>query len=233
MSVKKFEGSINGKIYTDDEEFDKVLSEWDNSKDITVSYKYITVPDDVNDTIGLTQSNCDNVCNNFISEKEYIKTISNKNEVVLDNNLIDKLKNASNKLEIFNNICKKIEYFDNRINDNLLHINELNVDCETLERSISNIKEQIKVFNDANNNYYLQKEYYKNIENLLNTPIEDNETKKESVCSCKCNKDNEVYEKYFNDILKCLSNSDDITKYLNKDNNCSLSNLLDIFLKKY
>ena len=43
--MRKFEGNINGKKYTDENEFNKVIAEWDGTKDMSVSYYFTYVPD--------------------------------------------------------------------------------------------------------------------------------------------------------------------------------------------
>ena len=42
--MRKFEGNINGKIYTDEKEFDKALSTLERTDDMFVSYRYVSVP---------------------------------------------------------------------------------------------------------------------------------------------------------------------------------------------
>lgn len=236
--MRKFEGNINGKIYTDEIEFNKVIAEWDGTKDMSVSYRFTYVPD-VKDVSKLSEVKIDKVCNNnLISESEYVKNISNKSEVELDSNLINKLKNASNKSDIELNVCKRITDFDNKISDNLLHINELKSDYKKLDEKMKLINSQIKTLDDANNNYYLNKEYYTNIKNLVNTPEEVSEIKEESGCACKCG-DNckccgeEQEQKKEIPSLKDIyaMTPQELAKYLNKNNIYNLADLIEFFIK--
>lgn len=229
--MRKFEGNINGKKYTDEKEFNKALLDWDGKEDMSVSYQYISVPDEKDETKLLDTNVCNNECNNYVSESNYIKNISNKSDVELDSNLINKLKNASNKSDIELNVCKKINDFDNKISDNLLRINDLKADYKKYEESIKLINSQIKTLDDANNNYYLHKEYYTNIKNLLVTPVDDNESK-ESGCTCDCG------ECKCNEKKRILSLKDiydmtpqELAKYIKKNNIYNFADLVDLFIK--
>ena len=234
--MRKFEGNINGKKYTDENEFNKVIAEWDGTKDMSVSYYFTYVPD-TKDESKLSEVKIDKVCNNnLISESEYVKNISNKSEVELDSNLIIKLKNASNKSDINLNVCKRISDFDNKISDNLLHINELKSDYKKLDEKMKLINSQIKTLDDANNNYYLNKEYYTNIKNLVNKQIEVVESKEESgcACGCKCGDgckcDDEV--KVLPSLKEIYAMTpQELAKYLKKNKIYNLADLLEYFLK--
>ena len=91
--MRKFEGNINGKKYTDEKEFNKALLDWDGKEDMSVSYQYISVPDEnEKDETKLLDTNvCNNECNNYVSESDYIKNISNKSDIELDSNLINNI----------------------------------------------------------------------------------------------------------------------------------------------
>lgn len=227
--MRKFEGNINGKVYTDEKEFSNAILEVDDSGDMYVSYKYISVPD-IKDESKIVEDNIDKDSDIFVGESQYIKTIINKSE--LDEDLIDKLKIASNKSDIYRNVCNKIEDFDSRIEDNLLHINELKSDYKKLDEKIKLINSQIKTLDDANNNYYLQKEYYTNIKKLVTDNISV-ETKKEkdnedSTCECKCDDNKEIISlKKIYDMTP-----QELAKYLNKKNIYDLAELVEYFLKK-
>lgn len=234
--MRKFEGNINGKKYTDENEFNKVIAEWDGTKDMSVSYYFTYVPD-TKDESKLSEVKIDKVCsNNIISENEYVKNISNKSEVELDSNLISKLKNASNKSDINLNVCKRISDFDNKISDNLLHINELKSDYKKLDEKMKLINSQIKTLDDANNNYYLNKEYYTNIKNLVNNPIEVVESKEESGCACgckcgdSCKCDDEV--KVLPSLKEIYAMTpQELAKYLKNNKIYNLADLIEYFLK--
>lgn len=229
--MRKFEGNINGKKYTDEKEFNKALLDWDGKEDMSVSYQYISVPDEKDETKLLETNVCNKECNNYVSESDYIKNISNKSDVELDSNLINKLKNASNKSDIELNVCKKINNFDSKISDNLLRINDLKSDYKKLDEKIKLINSQIKTLDDANNNYYLQKEYYTNIKDLLVTPVDVNESK-ESDCTCDCG------ECKCNEKKRILSLKDiydmtpqELAKYIKKNNIYNFADLVDLFIK--
>lgn len=236
--MKKFEGNINGKTYTNEKEFNKALFALD-SDNVYVSYRYITVPDtneNVKDDSGIAGDN------NYVPESQYVKNITNKIDVELDVELVNKLKCASNKLDINETVSRKIISFDNKISDNLLHINELKSDCKKLEDTIKLYNGQIKTLTDANNNYYLNKEYYTNIKNLLETTEETStKEKKESACNCdhncecggdcKCGSSNKCEKK--EEIYSSISDLLDIEKYLDKNDIKTLSDLVNYFLKKY
>ena len=234
--MRKFEGIINGKKYTDENEFNKVIAEWDGTKDMSVSYHFTYVPD-TKDESKLSEAEIDKVCNNnILSESEYVKNISNKSEVELDSNLIIKLKNASNKSDINLNVCKRISDFDNKISDNLLHINELKSDYKKLDEKMKLINSQIKTLDDANNNYYLNKEYYTNIKNLVNKQIEVVESKEESGCACGCECgdgckcDDEV--KVLPSLKEIYAMTpQELAKYLKKNKIYNLADLIEYFLK--
>ena len=227
--MRKFEGNINGKIYTDEKEFNKALLEWDGKEDMSVSYQYISVPDEIYET-KLLDSNLKKECNNFVAESDYVKNVSNKSDVELDSNLINKLKNASNKSDIEFNVCKKINDFDNKISDNLLRINDLKADYKKHEENIKLINSQIKTLDDANNNYYLHKEYYTNIKDLFVTPVDVNESKEESGCTCGCACDDK--KEMFSLIDIYTMTPQEFAKYLRKKNISNLADLVEFFIKK-
>lgn len=238
--MRKFEGNINGKIYTDDKEFNKALFELENTDDMYVSYKFTSVPDESNVVDSSKEIDnrpadvkytikCDK---NYVSENQYIKNITNEKDVKLNIDLENKLKCATNKHDIKSNVCKRISDFVNKIEDNLLHINELKSDYKKLDEKMKLISSQIKTLDDANNNYYLNKEYYTNIKNLLDTPVDIPETKCECNCDpCECKCDN----KNNNDTLSLKDIYDmspyELAKYLNKRKIYTLADLVEYFLK--
>lgn len=230
--MRKFEGNINGKKYTDEKEFNKALLDWDGKEDMSVSYQYISVPDVKDETKLLDTNVCNKECNNYVSESDYIKNISNKSDIELDSNLINKLKNASNKSAIEINVCKKINDFDNKISDNLLRINDLKSDYKKLDEKIKLINSQIKTLDDANNNYYLHKEYYTNIKDLFATHVDVN-VPKESGCTCcdsgecKCNDKKEIPS--LKDIYDMTPQ--ELAKYIKKNNIYNFADLVDLFIK--
>ena len=232
--MRKFEGLINGKIYTDEKEFwrDLLKLNVNESGNVSVSYSYIT-------------SNDSNECDDtdvkkseiYITEDQLFKNITNKNDVEPDSNLIDRLKIANNKSYIKNIACKKIEDFNNKIEDNLLHINELKSDYKKLDEKIKLINSQIKTLDDANNNYYLQKEYYTNIKNLVDVSEETDKTDSGcDVCSCdvcKCECEGKCKEKI--DVLSLKDiyemSPKEFYKYLNDKKMYNLSDLMEYFIK--
>lgn len=226
--MRKFEGNINGKIYTDGKEFDKALLLLDDMSNVYVSYKYTNVPDD-NDK---NESNeRDEDTSTYVSEKQYVKNINNKKDVEIDADMMNKLKNASNKSEIKNNVKIRIAAFDDKISGNLLRIHDLKLDYLKLDEKIKCIDNQIKTLNAANNNYQLNIDYYKNIKNILECEDNKLEEKEEYKCDCECKgdeckcKDNDVTK----DIVK---KPYDIPNYLIENNIHTLSDLIDWFLTK-
>ena len=123
--MRKFEGIINGKCYTDESEFRKAISKLDleDNIDTYVSYRYVSVVDDAKCDSKSIESNINKECNNIVSENEYVKHVVDNSG--LDVELIEKLKRASNKSDISINVSKRIEDFDKKISDNLIFINEL------------------------------------------------------------------------------------------------------------
>ena len=238
--MKKFEGNINGKIYTDDKEFNKALLELEKTDDMFVSYKFTSVPDESNAVDSSKEIDnrpadvkyairCDK---NYVSENQYIKNITNEKDVKLNIDLENKLKCATNKHDIKRNVCKRISDFVNKIEDNLLHINELKSDYKKLDEKMKLISSQIKTLDDANNNYYLNKEYYTNIKNLLDTPVDIPETKCEcncDPCECKCNNKNNNDKLSLKDIYDMSPY--ELAKYLNKRKIYTLADLVEYFLK--
>jgi hypothetical protein len=236
--MRKFEGNINGKIYTDESEFDKALLLIDDSGDMYVSYRYVSVPDSNNNTKSEDIKNEVECNKNYVSENQYVKNITNQKDIKISAELESAIKNASNKSDIKETVSKKITYFDNKISNNLLHINDLKSDYKKLEEKIKLIESQIKTLDDANNNYYLNKEYYTNINDLL-VEVEPFEIKEECGCKdgeCTCGCDD---CKCADDKIKSLSIEDicnmtpyELTEYIKKMKVCSLSDLVDCFLKK-
>jgi hypothetical protein len=227
----KFKGNINGTVYTDEKEFNKAILEWDGKNNMSVSYQYISVPDEKDETKLLESNSCNKECNSYVSESDYIKNISNKSDIELDSNLINKLKNASNKSDIELNVCKKINDFDNKISDNLLRINDLKSDYKKLDEKIKLINSQIKTLDNANNNYYLQKEYYTNIKNLFVNNVDINESK-ETGCTCDCG-ECKCNEKKDIPSLKDIYNMtpQELAKYIKKNNIYNLADLVEFFIK--
>jgi hypothetical protein len=227
----KFKGNINGTVYTDEKEFNKAILEWDGKNNMSVSYQYISVPDEKDEDKLIESNVCNKECKNYVSESDYIKNISNKSDVELDSNLINKLKNASNKSDIELNVCKKINDFDNKISDNLLRINDLKSDYKKLDEKIKLINSQIKTLDNANNNYYLQKEYYTNIKNLFVNNVDINESK-ETGCTCDCG-ECKCNEKKDIPSLKDIYNMtpQELAKYIKKNNIYNLADLVEFFIK--
>jgi len=236
--MKKFEGNINGTIYTDEKEFDKALSALERSDNMYVSYRYVSVPDTKDDPKVLESKNKNKAaieCNkNYVSENQYVRNINNKKDVELDVELTNTLKCASNKSDIKRNVCKKIVDFGNRIEDNLLHINELKSDYKKLDEKMKLINSQIQTLDDANNNYYLNKEYYTNIKNLLDTPVDIPETKDD--CNCGCDSGEcKCKDKSTTPTLKDIydMSPEELARYLNKRKIFTLADLVEYFLKNY
>lgn len=238
--MRKFEGNINGKIYTDEREFDLALATLERSDDMFVSYRYVSVPgamDCVKDDLKLLENKNRNAieCNkNYVSENQYVRNINNKKDVELDVELTNTLKSASNKSDIKRNVCKKIVNFGNRIEDNLLHINELKSDYKKLDEKMKLINSQIQTLDDANNNYYLNKEYYTNIKNLLETPVDIPETKED--CNCGCDSgERKCKDKNTTPTLKDIydMSPEELARYLNKRKIFTLADLVEYFLKNY
>ena len=239
--MKKFEGNINGKIYTDKEEFEKALLSMDDTGDVCVSYRYVSVSD-TNDNSKLTYDTTP--IRNYISEDQYVKNITDKKDVDLDDELIFKIKNSNNKSHIKDVVNKKITYFDNKISNNLLHINDLKSDRDKLEEKMSMINNQIKTLDNANNNYYLNKEYYTKINDLLIETTDASDSKDENECGCGCN-DNECTCGCDNNECKCGSDKDEaitindiykmspyeLIKYLHNKKVYTLGDLVEYFIK--
>ena len=245
--MTKFEGKINGINYTDEKEFFDVLSKLKKTDDLCVSYRYVSVPGALDDKIEQTDNRfqksvwkTDN--RNFIDytkyvrDNEYVRNITQKNDVNPDDELINKLKYASNKSEIKRNVYKKLEDFTNLISNNLLKINELKSDYKKFEEKINLINSQIKTLDNANNNYYLNKEYYTNIAKYLEdelTPVIEKQDEKDN-CDCgdkccdKCNCNDkslktlffdESFEKTPREVLENLKiyNFSDLVDYFLKN----------------
>ena len=212
--MKKFEGNINGKIYTDKKEFEKALLSMDDKGDVCVSYRYVSVSD-ANDNSELKHDAIP--IGNYISEDQYVKNITDKKDVDLDAELINKIKTSNNKSHIKDVVNKKITYFDNKISNNLLHINDLKSDRDKLEEKMIMINNQIKTLDDANNNYYLNKEYYTKIDDLLIETIDASDSKDEHECGCGCN-DNKC-------TCGCVSNEcgDDKDEAITVNDICKMS----------
>jgi regulator of replication initiation timing len=104
---------------------------------------------------------------------------------------------------------------------------------EKLEEKIKLINNQIKTLDDANNNYYLNKEYYTNIKNLLDTPVDIPEIEENCNCGCdsgecKCKDKNTTTLKDIYDM-----SPEELARYLNKRKIFTLADLVEYFLKNY
>ena len=217
--MRKFEGNINGKIYTNEKEFNSALLRMDDSvEDICVSYRYVSIPDS-NDTSKLNKDvkneiECDK---SYVYENQYVKNITDEKDIELGAELENSIKNASNKSDIREVVNKKITYFDNKISNNLLHINDLKSDRDKLEEKMIMINNQIKTLDDANNNYYLNKEYYTKIGDLLIETTDASDSKDENECGCGCN-DNKC-------TCGCVSNEcgDDKDEAITVNDICKMS----------
>lgn len=230
--MRKFEGNINGKIYTDEKEFDKALLQMEDTGDVYVSYKYVSIPD-VNVETKLKSVDSDNESvKNYVSENEYVKNITNKKDVVLDAELISKLKNSSNQSDIKETACKKIADFDNKISDNLLHINELKSDYKKLDEKMKLINSQIKTLDDANNNYYLNKEYYTNIKDLF-VEVDAFDSNDECECGCEECKGKPEKDEPITIADICKMTADELSRHLDKNKIHTLGDLVEYFLKHY
>ena len=232
----KFEGNINGKVYTDEKEFYYDLSKLDKTDYRCISYRYVSVPG-ILDADNEEQKDNRNFIDytKYVRDNEYVRNITQKNDVNPDDELINKLKYASNKSEIKRNVCKKLEDFTNLISSNLLQINELKSDYKKFEEKINLINSQIKTLDNANNNYYLNKEYYTNIlkylENSL-TPVAEKQEEKEN-CDCgdkccdKCNCNDKNLKTLFDESFEKTPQ-----EVLERIGIYNLSDLVDYFLKK-
>lgn len=236
----KFEGKINGIDYTDEKEFFDDLSKLNKTDDLCVSYKYVSTSDVLDDKIEQMDNRNFVDYTKYVRDNEYIRNITYKNDVNPDDELINKLKCASNKSEIKRNVYKKLEDFTNLISSNLLQINELKSDYKKLEEKINLINSQIKTLDNANNNYYLNKEYYTNIAKCLEAWIEDEPThvekheEKENCdygdkCCDKCNCNDKNLKTLFGDSF-VKTPQEELLENLNIHN---LSDLVNYFLKKY
>ena len=80
----------------------------------------------------------------------------------------------------------------------------------------------------------MNKEYYTNIKNLLDTPVDIPETKEE--CNCGCDEaDCKCKENTTTPTLKDIYDMSpyDLAKYLNKRKIYTLADLVEYFLKNY
>ena len=249
----KFEGNINGKVYTDEKEFNEALSKIDKKDGLHVSYRYVSVPGifneeeirdnrnfidynkHVSDYVSKNQyiRNIANDYNNYVSKDQYVRNITNKNDVIPDGELISKLKQASNKTEIKRDAYNKLDGFELKINSNLVRINELKSDYKKLEDKIKSIESKIKTLEDENNNYYLNKEYYVNIVKYLEEPQYSDSQEEKEICErdCKCDGKCKCQDKNAFELDDEIVNKS--RELLDKFNIYNLSDLVDYFLKKY
>lgn len=227
--MRKFEGNINGKIYTNEKEFNSALLSMDDSvEDICVSYRYVSIPDS-NDTSKLNKGvkneiECDK---SYVSENQYVKNITDEKDVEIGVELENSIKNASNKSDIREVVNKKITYFDNKISNNILHIDDLKSDYKNLEEKMELVNNQITTLENANNTYCLNKKYYTNISNLLD--VEKDMTKGCSYSNPNCDKKEDVLtiEEIYN------MSPYELTKYLKKKKINTLADLVEYFIKNY
>lgn len=217
---KNFEGNINGVIYNDPVEFNKALitSGFDMDEDLIVSYKFVASQDNIEKDKEEPKYISDDTLK-YVPESRYIKNVDSESDTLIDDELSEKLKCASNKSEISRNICKRIKDFDSKIESNLLYINELKSDVEKLNEKISSINSQIETFQCANNNYYLNKKYYININDLLEYSGEEISKEKENSCNCgsecKCKEKNKIED---NDTIRVKMDSfDELVEYFLKN----------------
>ena len=146
--------------------------------------------------------------------------------------MANKLKNASNKSEIENNVKIRIAAFDDKISGNLLRIHYLKLEYLKLDEKIKLIDNQIKNLNAANNNYQLNIDYYKNIKNILE--CEDNKLEEKEECKCDCGCKGDECKCKDNDVTKDIEKMPyDIPNYLIENNIHTLSDLVDFFIKYY
>lgn len=249
----KFEGNINGKVYTDEKEFNEALSKIDKEDGLHVSYRYVSVPGifdeetrDNRNFIDYNNSKNQYIRNitRYVSKDQYERNITNENDVIPDDELISKLKQASNKTEIKRDLYNKIDDLTLKISSNLVHLNELKSDYKKLEDKINSINAQIKIIasqgktlEDANNNYYLNKEYYTIIVNKLEEPQYSDSQEEKEICErdCKCDgkckcKDKNEFEldgKIVNKSREILDKFDNVNFNIHK-----LSDLVEYFLNK-
>lgn len=227
--MRKFEGNINGKIYTNEKEFNSALLRMDDSlEDICVSYRYVSIPDS-NDTSKLDKDvnneiECDE---SYVSENQYVKNITDEKDVELGVELENSIKNASNKSDIREVVNKKITYFDNKISNNILHIDDLKSDYKNLEEKMELVNNQITTLENANNTYCLNKKYYTNISNLLD--VEKDMTKGCSYSNPNCDNKEDVLT--IEDIYNMSPY--ELAKHLKKMKINTLSDLVEYFLKNY
>ena len=247
--MTKFEGKINGINYTDEKEFFDVLSKLKKTDDLCVSYRYVSVPGALDDKVEQTDNSnrfqksvwqTDNRnfvdYSKYVRDNEYVRNITQKNDVNPDDELINKLKFASNKSEIERNVYNKLEYFTNLINSNLLQINELKAEHKKLEEKIYLVNSQIQTLDNANNKYYLNKEYYTNIAKYLEnslTPVVEKQEEKEENCDCgdKCCDKCNCNDKSLKNLLdgSFVKTPQEVLERIGIYN---LSDLVDYFLKK-
>lgn len=233
--MTKFEGKINGINYTDEKEFFDDLSKLKKTDNLCVSYRYVSVPGALDDKTEQTDNRNFVDYTKYVRDNEYVRNITQKNDVNPDDELINKLKCASNKSEIKRNVYEKLEDFNNLISNNLLEINDLKSEYKKLEEKIKLINSQIKTLDNANNNYYLNKEYYTNIAKCLEdkpTPVIEKQEEKEN-CDCgdkccdKCNCNDKSLKTLFDESFEKTPR--EVLENLNIYN---LSDLVDYFLNK-
>lgn len=250
----KFEGNINGKVYTDEKEFNEALSKLDKEDGLHVSYRYVSVPgifdeEETRDNRNFIDYNnpknqyIRNITN-YVSKEQYERNITNENDVRPDDKLISKLKQASNITEIKRDLYNKIDNLTLKISSNLVNINELKSDYKKLEDKINLINAQIKIIasqgktlEDANNNYYLNKEYYTNIVKKLEEPQYSDSQEEKEICErdCKCDGKCKCQDKNEFELDGKIVNKS--RKFLDKFNNANfniynLSDLVEYFLNK-
>ena len=145
--MRKFEGNINGKIYTNEKEFDKALLQMDDNGDVCVSYRYVSIPD-VNDEPKLksVDSNNESV-KNYVSENEYVKNIADKTDN-LTSNKEKVIENVQNLSAISEENYASNEEVSANVGEIIEEVNLVNENCAKMNHMAQELDESVAYFHN-------------------------------------------------------------------------------------
>ena len=212
LVMKKFVGNVNGKSFDNEEDFNKEAKEAIKKNDgtLSISSYYSYTSDSV-------EENKDD--DKFVSTSEYLiggrkpdKVTSDSVEYKVSDELVTRIKEASNK----DSIRKNVEYYVSNLVDS---IHKCSKEVDELEREIEGLQKRLYEKIDVQKELKGKRKYYNTILDYLDEP-EVEETKEETK--------EEVKEEHEKEYVKPITKKD-LKDFFDVDVNTSLYSILRQF----
>ena len=208
--MKKFVGSVNGKSFDNEEDFNKAADEAikKNDGNLSISSYYSYTSDDEKSSDDVKDDKFVSTYEYFLGDKKPDNVTSDSVEYEVPESLTQKIKEASNK----DSIRKNVEYHVNNLVDS---IHKYDKDVDKLESEIEGLQKRLYEKIDEQKDLKGRRRYYNTILDILDE-AETEESKEE------------VKEEPKKEYVKPVTKKD-LKDFFGVDENTSLYSILKQF----